>query len=402
MMRRVSDTALTHGLRSYNRLLRAPTVGRLVSTGLIARLPIGMTALALILLIRGHGGSYAEAGLVSAAEALAAAAGAPVAGRLIDRRRPANVLLGYGTLFPAALVLLLVLVGRSAPLGALIAAAAVAGATLPPIGPTVRMLWPSLVPEQSMLPTAFALEATLQELIFVTGPLIVGLLTALISADAAVIAAGIFCFFGVLGFITNRPLREFRREPRVSRHLLAALSPRTVRRILVFTVALGTGIGALELAIPAFAEDHGGRSLAAIALASWSAGSLAGGLLAGGFGPTEPFRRLRVTTGVFVVTLILPVLAWSLPSLAVFMFVVGLPIAPTFAVTYGMVQGSALPGTEAEVFGWLSTAIVVGISLGTAVSGKLITHSSPTAAFVLAIGGGACALAIALLPTPSR
>ena len=41
-------------------------------------------------------------------------------------------------------------------------------------------------------------------------------------------------------------------------------------------------------------------------------------------------------------------------------------------------------GSEAEVFGWLSTFIVVGIALGTAVGGRLITHSGPHAAMPLA------------------
>ena len=96
MMLFMSGSTITHGLRSYRELLGAPTVGRFVSWGLVARLPIGMTALSFILLIRADGGSYAEAGLVSAAEALAAAAGAPIAGRLVDSRRPASVLLAYG------------------------------------------------------------------------------------------------------------------------------------------------------------------------------------------------------------------------------------------------------------------------------------------------------------------
>ncbi len=54
-----------------------------------------------------------------------------------------------------------------------------------------------------------------------------------------------------------------------------------------------------------------------------------------------------------------------------------------FAITYGMVQDAAVPGTQAEVFGWLSTAVIVGIAFGTALGGKLITHSGPRASMLL-------------------
>ena len=210
-------------------------------------------------------------------------------------------------------------------------------------------------------------------------------------------AAGLFCFFGVLGFISNRPLRERPETTRAPAACWPHSLPLTVRSIVIFTAAIGIAFGGMEVAIPAFAEEHGNRSLAAVALATWSAGSLIGGLLAAGTASGDPRRRLRVISSLFVLALILPLLAWSLPSLAVIMLVVGLPIAPTFAVTYGMVQDSALPGTHAEVFGWLSTAVVVGIASGTAVGGKLITHSGPTAAMLLAIAGAALAASIAAI-----
>ncbi len=396
-MQHVSGSTLTTGLRNYRELLAPPAVSRLVGSGLIARLPIGMTALAFILLIRAEGGSYADAGIVSAAEAIAAAAGAPVAGRLVDRRTPATVLFGYGCLFPASLALLLVLAWSSAPLAALALAAAAAGFTLPPIGPTVRMLWPSMVTDDDQLSTAFALEATLQELLFVSGPLIVGLLTALFSPSVAVIATGAFCFFGVLGFISNGYIRDRTRQEPGDRHLLAALTPPTVQRIALLSLCYGVCFGSLEVAIPAFAESHGGRSLGAIGLACWSSGSLVGGLLAAGHRASDPRRRLRLITAAFLGLLVLPLFAWSLPSLAVIMFLVGLPIAPSFALTYGMVQESALRGTEAEVFGWLSTSIVVGIATGTAIGGLLITHSGVHASMLLAITGGVLAFGMASL-----
>src|SRR5262245_6495225 len=144
MMYIVAGGVVSRGLSSYRDLLVRPNVSRIVAWSLVARMPMGMLGLGLVLLVRGSGRSYADVGLVAAADALAIAAGAPVAGRLIDRQRPAAVLVVYGLIFPAALLALVALATSGAPLPALMAAAAVAGATLPPVAPTIRMLWPSL------------------------------------------------------------------------------------------------------------------------------------------------------------------------------------------------------------------------------------------------------------------
>jgi predicted MFS family arabinose efflux permease len=188
--------------------------------------------------------------------------------------------------------------------------------------------------------------------------------------------------------------RPARREHE-HRHMLAALSPAVVRGVIAFSVCYGLAFGAVEVAMPAFAEEHGGRALGSICLAAWSAGSLAGGLLAAGDRPDDPSRRLRLISVLFMASLVLPLFAWSVPAMAVIMFVAGLPIAPSFAITYGMAQSSALPGTQAEVFGWLSTSVVIGIAAGAAAGGALITNVGTRASLTLGIAGAAIAVLVA-------
>ena len=72
----------------------------------------------------------------------------------------------------------------------------------------------------------------------------------------------------------------------------------------------------------------------------------------------------------------------------------GIPIAPAFASSYGLVDRLAVPGTTTEAFSWLSTAIVTGISLGTAVGGVVIEHGGPTWSLALA---APCALVASLV-----
>jgi MFS family permease len=389
--------AVVAGIQGYRQLLVPHDVRRLVLWGVIGRLPMGMMALALVLLVRSLGGTYGEAGITSAANAVAAALLAPVSGRLIDRYSPRRVLLAYGVAHPASLTLLLVLALADAPIGALVAAAFLSGVCFPPIGPTVRTIWPRVVDGPRQLSTAFGLEATVQELIFVSGPLIVGAVVATVSANAAIVVAAVLSGLGVIGFALHPSLRERRHhEDRPPRHPLAALRPGGVRLVLAFSVGFGLAFGAVEVALPAFAEDHGGRSLGAVALSAWSAGSLFGGLIAGGQAPENGVRRLRILSALFAAALLIPLAADSIVTMSVLMFLAGMPIAPSFAITYGIIEHTAIPGTQAEVFGWASTAIVTGLAFGAAAGGNLITHVSVDASFLLAVAGSAVAAAVAL------
>src|SRR6185436_14778243 len=104
---------------------------------------------------------------------VAAAVGAPVAGRLIDRRGQPWVLLPRAALYPAALVSICLLALAGAPTWTLAVAAALAAALVPPVAACVRTLWPRLLSTADLRSTAYSLDAALQEVFFVMGPLLV-------------------------------------------------------------------------------------------------------------------------------------------------------------------------------------------------------------------------------------
>src|SRR3954449_7735332 len=93
----------------YARILRAPHVMALMVAALVARLPIGIDALAIVLFLRERTGSYATAGIVSACFALGSGAGAPLSGRLVDRFGQREVLIPLALLHAVGLALLVAL-----------------------------------------------------------------------------------------------------------------------------------------------------------------------------------------------------------------------------------------------------------------------------------------------------
>jgi predicted MFS family arabinose efflux permease len=109
-------------------------------------------------------------------------------------------------------------------------------------------------------------------------------------------------------------------------------------------------------------------------------------------------RRLQIISAAFALVLIPPLLAGSIAEMAVIMFVAGLPIAPSVAVSYNMLERAAVPGTQAEVFGWMSTSVTIGLAAGTAAGGSLIAHTGVHAALTLGIAGAAVACALSFTP----
>ncbi|MFF2517312.1 hypothetical protein [Streptomyces sp. NPDC058086] len=60
------------------------------------------------------------------------------------------------------------------PAPALGALAVTAGACTPPLGPTVRALWGEVIEDKRVLWRAYSLDGIAEEILFVSGPLLVG------------------------------------------------------------------------------------------------------------------------------------------------------------------------------------------------------------------------------------
>jgi MFS family permease len=387
----VTEAVPTLGLARYRALFLVPHVRRLVLSGLLARLPMGMVGLALLLLVRERGGSYGAAGLVSGGYFVATAVGAPIAGRLVDRRGQARILLRRAVIFPGLLGGVCALAAFDAPLPLVGVCAAAAGALMPPVGSSLRALWPRMFAEGELRAAAYALEASLQEITFIAGPLLVALLTATGSPALALGVAAAVGGIGTLLIARAEPVLAWRPdEDRQPASILGALESRGVVTIVSLSVCLGLGFGGTEVGFPAFAEGHGGAELGSIPLSLFAAGSLVGGLVAGAMVTVSPARLLRVSAVVLAGGLALPLLGWSLPSMAVLAFLAGLPIAPVVMSAYGLIDAVARPGTAAEAFAWITTAVFAGFSVGMALGGTLIDAFGVKASF----GLGAAAAAV--------
>jgi MFS family permease len=387
--------------RRYERILRTPQVGPLVLAALVARLPIGMFGLAIVLFLRAETGSYATAGIVAAAFALGSGAAAPVQGRLVDRLGHRRVVVPLLALNVTGTAGLCVLGSAGGHVVLLALCGVVAGAGVPPVSSLVRTLWPTLLRETpDLVPTAFALDGVVVECVFVGGPLLVAGVSTAISPVAALALASGMMVAGGAAFLSSAPSRAWRPdEHRVAAGLLGALRSPGLRTLVLTTVPFGFCFGAMEVTLPAFADDAGNRGLAGLLLAAWSLASAAGGLL---YGAHQHDWRLSVREVYIRVALVLPfgflplLLAPSIPVMALLVIPAGVCIAPLLTAGNQLVETVAPPGMTTEAYTWPITSLVIGIALGSASAGALVQLADWRVAILAAAGvatlGGTAAL----------
>jgi MFS family permease len=383
----------------YASILRVPGVAAVVVATLIGRLPIGISGLAILLYVEEVTGSFGSAGVCAGALALGSAAGAPFQGRLVDRRGD-GVLMPLALIHAGGLVLVWVLGAVSAPTGLLALASLVAGAALPPLSSVLRSRWPYLLKgREDLVPSAFALDSVMIELIFVTGPLITTATVALVGAEYAlgvsagcVLAGTTVMLAGLRGYGHPERAREGARALG-----LGALAAPGLRTLVLASLPVGFALGTLEVVLPAFSESEGSKELAGLLLAVWSLASGAAGLA---YGARPP--RMSLTSVHMRFALLLPVgcaalfAASSPATMALLVILAGLPIAPLIASRNQLIETVAPRGTATEAFTWPLTALVAGVSLGAASAGSLVESYSWSAGVVAAVAMSACGALVLL------
>src|SRR3954471_16496895 len=173
----------------------------MLTLSIVARLPLAMFSIGLLVHAQRLTGSFAVAGLVTAAYAIALGIGGPLLGRLVDRRGQ-SVVLAPAASASLALLLVIAALPHGVALWGLIAPAAGIGFATPPVGACVRALLTE--------PRAFAVEASAVELCWVFGPPLALGAGALFSTGAALVGAGAVLLAGTLAFAAPPASRAWR------------------------------------------------------------------------------------------------------------------------------------------------------------------------------------------------
>ncbi|MGV3731974.1 MAG: MFS transporter [Microcella sp.] len=375
-------------MSGYRDLLRTPGVARIIAAQLTARIPSGMLSLAFLIHIERIFDSYGAAGLVLAATSVGQAIAGPLTSRWMGRFGMRTVLIVTliicaAGVFTIGFALL--------PLWAYMLTGLIVGLSTPPIQPAVRTIYPKMVTGKQLTPL-FSLDASAQEIIWVTGPFITVVLATQTSPVVAIAVAGAFLVGGGIWFIASPEVGKVRIPP--SRRKLGMVLKN--RAVLLSTAGGFLLIGsAASIEVGVVAVFGEGGTEAGILFGLWAIASLVGGLSMGHLpiGPWAMARRFAIV----VVGMAMAPFALEFWWLALALLVAGIGIAPVLAVMFAIVSASVKFSETAEAYGWLGTGQLIGAALGSAIAGFLIDEYGAIGGFWAAIAFAVVGMLVATL-----
>lgn len=381
----------------YGEAFRIPGTRIFSAAGVIARFPLALNSLGILLLVSITTGSYAQAGVFSALFTLTAAIAGLITSRLADRRGQSYVLNLVAPLGAAGLAGVVVSVTSEWPLVISLVFTLLAGVGQPAIGSFIRARWVSISPNPKIRRTGFAWESIADEIIFSLAPLFAAWAAVSIWPGMPLATAALLLLGGGLWLAQQRQTQpEITREHGSAPHAPAWRSA-PLWLVVGTSVGLGMLFGGFDVATVAFTEARGSAGLAGVILGLWAAGSLVGGLFFGSSHWSAPIaHQLRVTTCVLAAVLVPVLFVESTLALSIAAFVGGMAIAPSLISVFSAAERVVAPPALTEGLTLTGAGLALGFATGSAVGGVLIDRYSNTAAFALSWGGALLAAGVSL------
>lgn len=412
----------------YSRLFSFNGAKAFCVAGAIARLPMSMIALGIVLALNHLYNNWTIAGAMSASYVLAQAAVTPVYAKLFDRFGQRKV----GVIALSAQVIAMISFACAAlfkvPLILLFVLAIVMGVTQFAFGALVRTRWAYTLraeDDDSLLNVAYALESGIDEIVFILGPILAAWLATSVHPVSQlfvpVFASGLggAWFFSLKNTqpavlkVVEVPtaaaedvdvLIASQKEDEISKDYVASqkqeakrsfvdkfslkqlhnhrskkrgknvLLYRGIIPLVLMFVVFNMSFSAFDVSVTAAMKAQGLDHFIGMQLALFACGSLVGAIIFG----SHKFRgsnwsHLIVFLTVLTVGFMLMSLNIDrLMLMSVFEVLSGLCVSPIFATGNLIVKATVPEESLTEGLSWLPTASAVGCSLGSMAAGAAI------------------------------
>lgn len=341
---------------------------------LLARMPVSMALLGMMLAVEEATGSLGTGSQVVGSMTITAGLVGPAAGRYLDRHEIRLALQWRCAGLGLALLAMAVLVAVRAPTWSFFALAIVAGLCLAGVWGGFRALLVVVI-ETEQRRHAHFVESLMIEVTYGVGPLLISLVVALANPVAGLVVMASFSFAAAwaLSWIDRRPPVHEPRERAPWRE-----GPFAV--IYLFGFFLGVAFGSIESNVAARMEQYGLESSSGgIFIGILATSSIIGGVWVS----VRPMRSrdpMATASWMFVgfSVMILPsVFAPTAVFFAVALLTSSVFLVPLNGLGGAEVEGRTRAGQRAEAFAYLMAATQMGSGLGVVLNGVLSERIPP-------------------------
>lgn len=370
---------------------------------LVARLPFAMMVIGVLTLVVSARGSVELGGLTSAMVGLGVACFGPLIGAAADRFGQRPTLLVAGAVNAIFLALLAWVAFGDAHVAIVFAGSFLVGATVPQVSPMSRSRLVMIV--QHDLPvdrrprtmsTTLAYESAADEVIFVFGPVIVGLLATAFGAWAPVAGAAILTVIFVSAFALHRTSAPAKSA--AERQATLAPAAHLFRPALLITVfgiaTVGLFFGSMLTSLTSLMRDRGDPEQAGLVYGVMGVGSA---IFAIGVAILPHRFTLRYRWPVFALIIVAGGIVLQtvsgLPGVIASLAIMGIGIGPLLVTLYSFGAHRSPEGRSATVMSMLGSALMVGQAAAAAITGTIAEHLGTSAALTLPLVAAALALA---------
>lgn len=382
----------------YIEIFRTPGSFAFSAYGLIARCSLAMNTLSIVTMMSFELGHYALASAVATVYVVSMAILAPQISKLADRYGQTRIAVPTTILAVLSMLALIAAVHYEAPSWCLFIAAAGIG-FMPGFGAFVRARWSRLLHGSPLLHTAFAYESTIDETIFMAGPVLVVYLSTAFFPEAGLLGSALLLTIGAALFCLQR-----KTEPAVIPGIKSAAKSRSVIfmppiLVVVCTLLLvGAIFGTAEVSAVALAKAQSEPARSMWPLSAYALGSFIAGIAYGAIRLKARLSR-QFTFALWATALTTLPLFWvnTIEQMTWVLFIAGAACSPTIITAMKLIEQLAPPEKMTEGITWALTGLTIGFAIGMSSAGQAIDRFSVYAGFYIAICAGFLALGLILL-----
>jgi MFS family permease len=375
--------------RIYAELFKTQGAKRIAIAGFIARMPVAMDTIAIILFVHSVESRYSIAGALTAVAALTTVFSSPLWSKVADNKGQEFVLKVAIPLRIIAIISFIFLVKNAAPIWTWFLAIFVAECGSVSIGSMTRRRWVNLIDNENkdLLSTSYAFESLLDEIVYIIGPIITTAIVAAAEPVAGLLLGICFLVIGVPLIATHR-----NSDPTIEPHdsgekLKSVTLNKKLQAVGIPLTIAGGCFSAVNISVVAFATQKSMASSAGLILGAWAAGGALSAVINGAISwkISHGARYFGYLVGMTVVAITFPFIE-NLYLLGFALFMQGMCIGPLLPNGLPLVTNAVPTSQMTHAITLVTSGIPLTGALSSFLSGRIIDSYGASAGLWMPFG----------------